>query len=75
MRIFKDIRLVEQLGSGIPRILDFYSKDCFKFTDHFIRMKFMSTLKSEVTTPHVTPMLPLMLPPMLPPMYKSFFKY
>lgn len=55
MRIFKDIRLVEQLGSGIPRILNFYSKDCFQFTDHFIRMKFKSLLKSEVTTPHVTP--------------------
>jgi predicted HTH transcriptional regulator len=55
MRIFKDIRLVEQLGSGIPRILNFYSKDCFKFTAHFIRMKFMSLLKSEVTTPQVTP--------------------
>ena len=40
MRIFKDMELVEQLGSGVPRILQFYGKDCFKFSDNFIRMSF-----------------------------------
>ncbi|MCZ4223307.1 RNA-binding domain-containing protein [Pedobacter rhodius] len=38
MRIYKDLDLVEQLGSGIPRILESYSKDCFKFSDNFLRM-------------------------------------
>ena len=40
MRIYKDLDLVEQLGSGIPRILESYSKDCFKFSDNFLRMSF-----------------------------------
>ena len=36
----KDLRLVEQLGSGIPRILDSYNKECFTFSDNFLRMTF-----------------------------------
>lgn len=40
MRIFKDMELVEQLGSGIPRVLQSYSKDCFKFSDNYVRMSF-----------------------------------
>jgi len=42
MRIYKDLDLVEQLGSGVPRILESYSKDCFTFHDNFIRMSFPS---------------------------------
>ena len=38
MRIFKDLDLVEHLGSGIPRILDYYPKSCFRFTENFLRM-------------------------------------
>ncbi len=40
MRVFKDLDLVEQLGSGIPRILESYPKECFKFSDNFLRMTF-----------------------------------
>ena len=40
MRVFKDLDLVEQLGSGVPRILETYSKACFKFSDNFLRMSF-----------------------------------
>ena len=38
MRIYRDVELVESLGSGIPRILKAYGEDCFKFTDNFIRI-------------------------------------
>ncbi len=38
MRIYKDLGLVEQLGSGIPRILESYDKNCFMFSDNFLRM-------------------------------------
>ena len=38
MRIYRDLDLVESLGSGIPRILRIYGEDCFKFTDNFIRI-------------------------------------
>ena len=41
MRIFKDLELVEQLGSGIPRILDYYGKESFVFSDNFLRMTFI----------------------------------
>lgn len=40
MRIFKDLELVEHLGSGVPRILQFYPKECFRFTENFLRMTF-----------------------------------
>jgi ATP-dependent DNA helicase RecG len=40
MRIFRDVELVEHLGSGIPRILKSYNRDCFIFMDNFIRMSF-----------------------------------
>ncbi len=42
MRIYKDLEMVEHLGSGIPRILQSYSKDNFKFTANFVRMSFKS---------------------------------
>ena len=52
MRIFKDLELVEHLGSGIPRILETYKKDCFVFTENFLRMSFPNewNLADEITT-------------------------
>ena len=40
MRVFKDVGLVEQLGSGMSRILSAYSKDIFHISDHFIKVVF-----------------------------------
>ena len=40
MRIYRDVELVESLGSGIPRILRAYGEESFKFTDNFIRITF-----------------------------------
>jgi len=40
MRVFKDLDLVEQLGTGIIRILKSYSKDVYEFSDNFIRVNF-----------------------------------
>ncbi len=51
MQIFKDLGMVEQLGSGIPRILKSYGKECFSFSDNFLRMNFPV---NEAITPHVT---------------------
>jgi ATP-dependent DNA helicase RecG len=42
MRIYKDLNLVEHLGSGVPRILENYAKDCFTFSENFLRMTFPS---------------------------------
>ena len=41
MRVFKDLGMVEQLGSGLPRILKVYQKDSFIFNKNFIRMVFL----------------------------------
>ena len=55
MRIYKDLNLVEHLGSGVPRILETYSKDCFKFSANFLRMTFPSAaLVSNLATDLVT---------------------
>lgn len=40
MRVFRDVDLVEQLGSGIPRILAAYGRESFGFTENFLRMRF-----------------------------------
>ena len=51
MRVFRDLDLVEHLGSGIPRILRSYGKECFKFSENFLRMTFLA---SEQVTEQVT---------------------
>ena len=51
MRIFKDLDLVEQLGSGVPRILESYGKECFKFSTNFLRMTFPN---ADYVTDYVT---------------------
>jgi ATP-dependent DNA helicase RecG len=40
MRVFKDLELVEYLGSGMPRILKIYPRDAYDFSSHFIRAAF-----------------------------------
>lgn len=32
--------MIENIGSGVLRILDSYDKSCFKFMDHFLRVSF-----------------------------------
>lgn len=40
MRVFKNLGLVEQLGSGMSRILKVYNKNIFKISEHFIKVEF-----------------------------------
>ena len=40
MRVFKDLDLVEQLGTGIIRILKAYDKSVYQFYPNFIRVNF-----------------------------------
>jgi len=49
MRVFKDIHLVEQLGSGMIRILKKYDRSIFSITPNFIRVAFpfIKVMKSE----------------------------
>ena len=48
MRIFKDLDMVEYLGSGVPRILQSYGRECFRFTDNFLRMTLPNALVKNV---------------------------
>lgn len=40
MRVFKDVGLVEQLDSGMSRILKMYDKSIFDISEHFIKVEF-----------------------------------
>jgi len=40
MRVFKDLELVEQLGSGMSRILKAYNKSAFDISEHFLVASF-----------------------------------
>jgi predicted HTH transcriptional regulator len=40
MRIFRDMELVERLGSGMQRILKAYDRSIFKITDNFLVVSF-----------------------------------
>ena len=52
MRVFKDLEMVEHLGSGMPRILRAYPKETFIFTSNFLRIAFPAT---SPVAPQVTP--------------------
>ena len=38
MRVFRDLDYVENLGSGIPRILEVYGRDAFVVSESFVRV-------------------------------------
>ncbi|MBB5021955.1 putative HTH transcriptional regulator [Desulfurispira natronophila] len=42
MRVFKDLEMVERLGSGLDRILPIYGKDSFKISQNFMKNIFHS---------------------------------
>lgn len=47
MRVFKDVGLVEQLGSGMSRILKVYDKSIFNISEHFIKVEFPFSVPKE----------------------------
>lgn len=38
MRVFRDLEIVEQLGSGIPRIIKVYGREAFEIRKSFLRV-------------------------------------
>ncbi len=50
MRVFKDLGLVEQLGSGMSRILKVYDKNIFKISEHFIKVEFPFSVSLNLST-------------------------
>ena len=49
MRIFRDVEMVEALGSGMPRILEKYGRESFEFLPNFIRIVIPFNNNSELT--------------------------
>lgn len=65
MRVYKDLDLVEQLGSGIPRILEHYDKNCFHFSENFLRMV-LPSVEEVYPTEQVTEQVPRKYPASTP---------
>ena len=51
MRIFRDLEIVEQLGSGIPRIIKAYGRDAFEIRKSFLRVTMIYTKPFELVEP------------------------
>ncbi len=54
MRVFRDLEIVEQLGSGVPRILERYGRDVFEIRPNTLRVIFRfetASVKTPVKTP------------------------
>lgn len=49
MRVFKDMDLVEQLGSGMERILAVYDKSIFKISANYIKVTFVFGDKTAIS--------------------------
>jgi len=54
MRIYKDLEMVEHLGSGMNRILSVYKKENFLLEDIFLRVTFFSNRDKIKTTQKTT---------------------
>ena len=60
MKVFNDLDLVEQMGTGIIRILQSYNKDSFEFFPNFIRVTFpfnenkFKLTKNEIQNSNIT---------------------
>ena len=54
MRVFKDLKMVEYLGSGMPRILKAYPRESYTFSGHFIRTSFPISAKALALKEEIT---------------------
>ncbi|HCX64227.1 MAG TPA: transcriptional regulator, partial [Eubacteriaceae bacterium] len=48
MRVFKDMDLVEQLGSGMDRILSIYDRSIFEISDNYVRVSFKYNVRAAI---------------------------
>ncbi len=75
IRIFKDLDLVEHLGSGIPRILLTYPPSCFRFFDNFLRITLPNAWDLEENTgekPQVSPQVTPQVAPQVEQLIRIF---
>ncbi|VGO22141.1 hypothetical protein SCARR_04222 [Pontiella sulfatireligans] len=57
MRVFRDLEMVEQLGSGVPRILERYGREVFEIRPNFLRVIFRYE-GAEESSPKSSPDMP-----------------
>lgn len=50
-----EINLTKHTGKLIPRIMDSYNKECFRFSDNYLRMIFPAADEVYRETPQVSP--------------------
>ena len=72
-KITQDLNLLGQLGSGIPRVLEVYPKESFRFSEDFLRVVFPSAeimSHTEQVTGQVPPKPPSSTPQVTPQVEK-----
>lgn len=81
MRVFKDVELVEQLGSGMNRIMKAYSPDIFTITPNFFhavfKYKFLEDTNSKLkeNLPKEVPQVAQRLPKEVPQVAQRTFDF
>ena len=60
MRVFRDLEIVEHLGSGVPRILKAYGKEAFEIRDSYVRIVFRYAKPLSEVTGQVVSLLSVM---------------
>jgi len=58
MRVFRDLDMVEHLGSGVARILEKYERDVFEIFPNFLRVVFRFVAPSEEDLEGTAPVTP-----------------
>jgi predicted HTH transcriptional regulator len=74
MRVFCDLDMVEHLGSGVPRILQFYPKTSYVFLSNFTRVVFPYAEGLNVTG-QATPQATLQATPQVEERFIPLLKY
>ncbi len=63
MRVFRDLEMVEQMGSGIQRILQIYPTSIYQFTSNFIRVVLPFAQLNKQATPQAEKVLAFCIEP------------
>ena len=72
MRVFRDVEMVEALGSGMPVILSNYGRQSYEFLPHFIRQIIPSRALGDDTK--MSPNVPKNVPKMSPKCHQNVTK-
>ncbi len=63
MRVFRDLDMVEHMGSGVPRILEHYQRSIYHFSRNFIRVVLSFTQGFEQVTEQINKVIQFCITP------------